>query len=105
MDTCKYKIKKGDMVKIITGKDRGKEGRVLKVLRDKGRVIVEGLNMVKKAVKPKSQNEKGGIIDIEAAIHISNVMVVCPKCGPTKVGIKLDGNEKVRYCKKNGEVL
>ena len=61
--------------------------------------------MVKKAMKPKSQNEKGGIIELEAPLHISNVMVLCKKCGPTRIGYKLDGDEKVRICKKCGEAL
>ena len=67
------KIKKGDLVKVITGKDRGKDGKVISVLVDKDRVIVEGVNIVKRHVKPNKKNQKGGIIDMEAAIHVSNV--------------------------------
>ncbi len=99
------KLKKEDTVKIIAGKDKGKTGKVLKVNREKGRVIVQGLNMVKKSMKPKSQNDKGGIIDIEAAFDASNVMIVCKKCGPTRIGIKVDGEEKTRICRKCGERL
>ena len=82
-----------------------KTGRVLKIQRDTGRAIVEGLNMVKKTQKPKAQGEKGAIIEIEAAIDLSNVQVLCKKCGPTRVGIKVDGDSKVRVCKKCGEAL
>ena len=105
MAEVKYKVKKGDQVKIIAGKDSGKTGRVLKIQRDTGRAIIEGLNMVKKTQKPKAQGEKGAIIEIEAAIDLSNVQVLCKKCGPTRVGIKQDGDSKVRVCKKCGEAL
>ncbi|QEN08553.1 50S ribosomal protein L24 [Oceanispirochaeta crateris] len=105
MADVKYKIKKGDQVKIIAGKDSGKIGRVLKIQRENGRAIIEGLNMVKKTVKPKAQGEKGNIIEIEAAIDLSNVQVLCKKCGPTRVGVKIDGDSKVRICKKCGEAL
>ena len=101
----KYKIKKNDTVKVVSGKDKGKTGKVVKVDSNKGRVIVQGINIVKKAQKPKSQNEKGGIISIEAAMDISNVMVVCKKCGPTRVGYKVDGNDKKRICKKCGDTI
>jgi large subunit ribosomal protein L24 len=105
MAEVKYKIKKGDQVKIIAGKDSGKTGRVLKIQRDTGRAIIEGLNMVKKTVKPKAQGDKGNIIEIEAAIDLSNVQVLCKKCGPTRISIKVDGDSKVRICKKCGEAL
>ncbi len=101
----KTKLKKGDQVQIITGKDKGKKGRVLRIDRVTGRVIVEGLNMVKKTQRPKSQNDKGGIIEIEAAIEASNVMAVCKKCGPTRIGLNVDGDKKTRVCRKCGEVL
>ena len=101
----KYKIKKNDTVKVVCGKDKGKTGKVVKVDNNKGKVIVQGLNIVKKAQKPKSQNEKGGIVSIEAAMDISNVMVVCKKCGPSKVGFKVDGKEKTRVCKKCGGTI
>lgn len=96
------KIKKGDTVIVISGKDKGKKGRVLSVLTKKNRVLVEGVNIVKKHVRPTSKNPKGGIITQEAGIHISNVMLVCPSCGqPTRVGFALrDEGVKVRKCKK-----
>jgi len=101
----KTKLKKGDQVQIITGKDKGKKGRVLRIDRITERVIVESLNMVKKTQRPKNQNDKGGIIEIEAAIAASNVMVVCKKCGPTRLGIKVIGDKKTRVCRKCGEAL
>ena len=101
----KTKLKKGDQVQIIAGKDKGKKGRVLRIDRMTERVIVEGLNMVKKTQRPKSQNDKGGIIEIEAAIAASNVMMICKKCGPTRVGINVDGGKKARVCRKCGEAL
>jgi large subunit ribosomal protein L24 len=105
----KYKLKKEDTVEIITGKDKGKRGRILKILRDKDRVMVEGANMVKKAQKRKSQQDRGGIAEIEAAIHASNVMIVCKKCGPTRIGYKLSSDKgkvvKTRVCRKCGEAL
>jgi len=101
----KFKIKKEDTVQVITGKDKGKRGRVLKILRDKDRVLVEGVNIVKKAKKKRNQQDRGGIVEIEAALHSSNLMIVCKKCGPTRIGYKMDGNEKIRICKKCGEAL
>lgn len=101
----KYRIKKDDTVKVVCGKDKGKTGKVVKVDADKGRVIVQGVNLVKKSQKPKSQNEKGGIISIEAAMDISNVMVVCKKCGPTRIGIEVEGKDKARVCKKCGDKI
>jgi large subunit ribosomal protein L24 len=101
----KFKLKKEDNVEIIAGKDKGKRGKVLKILRDKDRVIVEGANIVKKTKKRKSQRDRGGIIEIEAALHSSNVMIVCKKCGPTRIGFKTEGEAKVRICKKCGEVF
>ena len=101
----KTKLKKGDQVQIIAGKDKGKKGRVLRIDRMTERVIVEGLNMVKKTQRPKNQNDKGGIIEIEAAIAASNVMMICKKCGPTRAGINVDGGKKCRVCRKCGEAL
>ena len=101
----KYKIKKNDQVKIITGKDRGKTGRVLRIDKEKGRVVVEGLNMVKKAIRPKKKNQKGGITSVEAPLHVSNIMIVCKKCGPTRIGYQFENDQKVRLCKKCGEQL
>ena len=101
----KYKIKKEDTVQIIAGKDKGKRGRILKILRDRDRVVVEGANIVKTAQNRRSQQDRGGIIEVEAAIHASNVQIVCKKCGPTRIGYKVDGKTKTRVCKKCGEVL
>jgi large subunit ribosomal protein L24 len=99
------KLKKDDMVQVIAGKEKGKQGKLLKIDRDSGRVIVAGLNMVKKAIRKKKQNDRGGIQEVEAAIDASNVMVVCKKCGPTRLGYKLAGDDKLRVCRKCGEVL
>jgi len=101
----KFKIKKEDTVEIIAGKDKGKRGRILKILRDKDRVVVEGANIVKKAKKKRKQQDRGGIVEIEAAIHSSNVMIVCKKCGPSRIGYKIEGAAKTRVCKKCGEAL
>ena len=104
-ETHKFKLKKEDTVQVITGKDKGKKGRVLKILRDKDRILVEGINIVKKAKKRKNQQDRGGIVEIEAAIHSSNLMIVCKKCGPTRTGYKTDEKNKVRICRKCGEAL
>ena len=101
----KFKLRKEDTVQIITGKDKGKRGRILKILRDKDRVVIEGANMVKKAKKKKNQQDRGGIVEIPAAIHSSNVAIVCKKCGPTRIGYKIDGENKTRVCRKCGEAL
>jgi len=101
----RIKIKKDDTVQIIAGKDKGKRGKIIKINREKGRVIVEGANLVKKSLKRKSQQDRGGIVEIEAALHVSNVMIVCKKCGPTRIGYKMEGDAKQRICKKCGEVL
>ena len=101
------KIKKGDTVRVIAGKDKGKEGKVLSVDVKKNRVIVEGVNIVTKHVKPRKAGEAGGRIQQEAPIHVSNVLPVCPKCNKaTRVAHKVlaDGT-KVRVCKKCGESL
>jgi len=98
----KLHVKKGDKVKVIAGKDRGKEGEILKAFPKENRVIVKGVNIVKKHVRPTQENPQGGILEKEAPIHSSNVMLVCGKCGePSRTGKKvLDNGEKVRYCKK-----
>ena len=101
----KFKIKKEDTVEVIAGKDKGKRGRVLKILSDKDRVLVEGVNIVKKAQKRRKQQDRGGIAEIEAALHSSNLMIVCKKCGPTRIGYKIEEGKKIRVCKKCGEAL
>ena len=98
------KIKKGDTVKVIAGKDKDKEGKVLSVDQKNARVVVEGVNMVTKHTKPSATNQAGGIIQQEAAIDISNVMYI-HKGKATRVGIKMDGDKKVRFAKSTGEVI
>ena len=102
----KVHVKTGDTVKIISGKDRGETGKVLAVSPKEGQVIVEGLNMVKKHVKPRRQGETGGIVDAESAIYACKVMPVCPKCNKaTRVAHKIEGDKKVRVCKHCGAEL
>ncbi|MCM1336724.1 MAG: 50S ribosomal protein L24 [Candidatus Amulumruptor caecigallinarius] len=103
----KLKIKKDDIVMVISGESRGHKGRVLKVIPDKNRAIVEGANIVTKAQKPSAQHPQGGLIKMEAPINISNLAVVDPKTGkPTRVGRRLNDKGKlVRYAKKSGEEL
>ena len=100
------KIKKGDNVKVLSGNDKGKTGEVLDVIPKTQKVIVKGVNVRKKHVKPRKQGEEGGIIPVECSIHSSKVNVVCPKCGKTtRVGYKVEGDSKVRICKKCGAKL
>ena len=101
----KFKIRKDDTVQVIAGKDKGKTGNVVRVLPAKNAVIVSGINIVKKAMRKRSQQDQGGIAEIEAPLNISNVAIVCKKCGPTKIGFKIDGDKKVRVCRKCGEKL
>ena len=98
------KIKKGDTVKVIAGKDKDKEGKVLSVDQKNARVVVEGVNMVTKHTKPSATNQAGGNIQQEAAIDVSNVMYI-HKGKATRVGIKMDGDKKVRFAKSTGEVI
>lgn len=103
----KIHVKKDDKVFVLTGKDAGKTGKVLEVVSDKGRVIVEGVNMSTKHKKPRGRNQQGGIIHQESPVSSSNVMLVCSKCKrPSKVGRKiLENGEKVRVCKACGEMI
>ena len=105
--SVKLHIKKGDMVQVIAGDNKGQQGKVLKVEVSKQRAIVEGVNIVKKATKPNAKNPQGGILEQEAPIHISNLMLIDPKSGkPTKVGRKKDAKCKlVRYAKISGEEI
>ena len=100
-------VKKGDNVIVLNGKDRGKKGKVLSVLPSKHMVLVEGVNMTTKLVKPKNQYQQGGLVHQEAPVNADKVMLVCSKCGaPTKVGKKfLENGSKARVCKKCGEVI
>lgn len=99
-----YKIKKGDTVKVIAGKDKDKEGKVIAVDTKNHRVLVEGVNMVTKHTKPSAANQQGGIVQTEAYIAVSNVMYL-HKGQPTRIGFKMDGDKKVRIAKKTGEVI
>jgi large subunit ribosomal protein L24 len=100
------KIKKGDTVEVLSGNDKGKKGEVLEVIPKKDKVIVKGVNVRKKHIKPRKQGEEGGIISSECAIYSSKVAVVCPKCKKgVKVGYIIEKDEKVRVCKKCGSKI
>ena len=99
------KIKKGDRVVVLTGKDKGRQGAVLRVLPKEGRVVVEGLNMVQRHTRPTQSDPQGGIKNKEAALHISNVAIVDSKGKPTRVGFRVEGDKKVRVAKTTGEVI
>lgn len=102
----KLKIKSGDTVKVIAGDHKGTTGTVTRVLRDKNKAIVEGVNMVSKHTKPSAKNPQGGIVQKEAPIHISNLALVDPKTKEaTRVGFKIEGDKKVRFSKKSNQVL
>ena len=102
----KFHIRKGDTVFVNAGNDKGKTGKVLEVLSEKDRVVVEGINMVSKHTKPNAQHPQGGIIKQEAAIHISNVQLLDPKTSaPTRVAMKVVDGKKVRVAKKSGEEI
>ncbi len=103
----KLKVRKGDLVQIIAGDSKGKQGKVLEVVLKTSRVVVEGANMVSKHTKPSAANPNGGIVKKEASVHVSNLMVVDPKSGkPTRVGSKKDENGKsIRVAKKSGEEI
>ena len=104
--TVKLRIKKGDSVKILAGKDSGKTGVVESVLTEQGKVVVKGINMFKKHVKPSQKYPTGGIIDINKGLNVSNVMVVCPNCGKnTKVQFEINSDSKIRICKKCGKSI
>ncbi|MEI7425866.1 MAG: 50S ribosomal protein L24 [Candidatus Moraniibacteriota bacterium] len=95
------KIKKNDLVKMLAGKDSGKTGKVLRVYPTEQKIIVDGLNMLKKHNKPRKEGEKGQRVEIPRRIDISNAMLVCPKCGkPARISYKTEGDKKIRVCKK-----
>src|SRR5690348_6202150 len=99
-------IQRNDQVEVISGADRGKRGRVLRVFPDESRILIEHVRVVKKNVRPNPQkNIKGGVAEQEAPVHVSNVLLVCPSCGPTRIGHKVEGDTKVRVCKKCGAEL
>jgi large subunit ribosomal protein L24 len=95
-------IRRNDTVKVLSGKDKGKQGRVLRVFPDTGRVLVEHVAVVKKHLRP-SQRSKGGIADQESPISISKVQLMCPSCGPVRIGHAIHGDQKLRVCKKCGQ--
>lgn len=100
------KIKKGDTVKVLSGKDKGKSGKIIRLIPKKGRVAIEGLNVYKKHSKPKKEGEKGEIIDVVRPINVSNVALMCPSCSKaTRIGMRIDDGNKVRYCKKCNKVI
>jgi len=101
----KLKIKTGDTVRVIAGDHKGSEGKVIKVLLDKNKAIVEGVNMVKKHMKPSAQNPQGGIVEKEALIQISNLSLLTAKGETTRVGYKMENGKKVRFSKKSNEVI
>jgi large subunit ribosomal protein L24 len=99
-------IRKDDEVQVLSGKDRGARGRVVRVLPREGRIMVEGIARAKKHARPSKQRQQGGIIDIEQFVDISNVAVVCGSCGlPTRVGYRFDDEDKIRVCRKCGKDL
>ncbi len=101
----KLKIKSGDTVRVIAGDNKGQEGTVQKVLKDKNKAIVEGVNLVSKHQKPSATNPQGGIVKQEAPIHISNLSLLTSKGETTRVGYKIEGDKKVRFSKKSNEVI
>ena len=100
------KVKKGDSVLIIAGKDRGRTGKIMKSLPKELKVLIDGINLKKKHVKPKRDGEKGQVVSIPAPMDVSNIKLVCPKCGKaTRVGYKVEKDNKVRVCKKCKQVI
>jgi len=105
------RLKKNDKVKVISGNHKGKEGKILKIFRDKNRVIVEGVNIIKRHTRPNQKNPQGGISQKEASIHVSNILLIDPKAGePTKVGMQIIEDEngkkkRMRFGKKSGEII
>jgi len=100
------KIKKGDNVIVIAGKDRGKQSQVLRLYRDTDKVLVEGVNIKKRHQRPRKQGEKGQIIDVPHPVHLSNILLYCPSCKRgVRIGAKINGQKKVRVCKKCGKEI
>ena len=101
-----HKIKKGDKVKVISGNDKGKEGKVISVLASTARIVIEGINIKKKHVRPRRQGQKGEIVRIPGSVAASRVMIICPKCSAaTRVGYSISEGVKSRICKKCGSVI
>jgi len=107
MESIHVHVRRGDTVGVITGRERGKRGKVLRVLRDKGRVIVEHINMIKKHQRPTQKLRQGGIIEREGALALSNVLVICTRCDkPSRTGVKMLADERrVRVCRRCGESI
>ena len=101
----KLKIKTGDTVRVIAGDNKGSEGKIIKVLLEKNKVIVEGVNMVKKHMKPSAQSPQGGIVEKEASIQISNLSLLTSKGETTRIGYRMEEGKKVRFSKKSNEVI
>ena len=99
------KIKKGDDVVVLTGKDKGRTGKVLRVIPSDNRVVVQGIQVVQRHTRPSAGNPQGGIVNKEASIHLSNVALVDSKGKPTRVGFRLDGDKKVRFAKTTGDAI
>lgn len=103
---AKVKIKKGDQVIVLAGGDKGKKGEVVRVIPDKNRAVVQNVNMIKKHTKPSANNPQGGIVEMEAPIHISNLSIIDPETGePTRVGYRIEDDKKVRFAKKSGKSI
>jgi large subunit ribosomal protein L24 len=97
----KFRVKKGDTVEVVQGKENGKRGKVLHVLAAEERIVVERVNFIKRHVRPSKKTPQGGVIEREASMHISNVKLVCPSCNQAVlVGVRMEGEDKIRYCKK-----
>lgn len=101
----KIKIKRDDKVLVIAGENKGSEGKVVRVIRDQNKAIVEGVNIIKKHAKPSAQNPQGGIVEKEAPIHISNLSLTTPDGEATRVGYRVEDGNKIRFAKKNNEVV
>ena len=106
MVASKFHVKKNDLVMVVSGKEKGKSGRILRLIPEKEKVIVEKINFVKRHSRPHGKQRQGGILEKEAPLHLSNVMLLCEKCNkPVRIGHREVENKKARYCRKCGEIL
>jgi large subunit ribosomal protein L24 len=99
------KLRKGDRVRVLSGKDVGKEGEITRVFPERDRVIIDGVNVAKKHQRATKATMQGGIIDKDMPIHVSNVAILCATCGPTRIGYRFEGDDKLRVCRKCGKDL
>jgi large subunit ribosomal protein L24 len=99
------KLRKGDRVRVLSGKDVGREGEITRVIPERDRVIIDGVNVAKKHQRATKATMQGGIIDKDMPIHVSNVAIICATCGPTRIGYRFEGTDKLRVCKKCGKDL